>query len=80
MTVKVRLYATLRRYMPSVELGKSVEIQVPDGATVGVLLDVLSIPRDEMRTCYVAGLYRGIEHPLQEGDDVALFPPIGGGA
>lgn len=80
MKIKVRLYATLRKYMPDVPSGQSVDVTVPDGATVGDLLDTLGVPRDDMRTCYVASIYRTPDYTLREGDEVALFPPVGGGA
>ncbi len=77
--VKVRLYATLRRYLPEMAIGQSADVRLPEGATVGALLDQLGIPRDEMRICYVGGLYSDLERQLRDGDDVALFPPVGGG-
>ncbi len=79
MKVKVRLYATLRQYMPGIALGESVEIVLPDGTTVGGLIGHLGIPPNEVKVSMVGGLFKEPDYVLEEGDDVALFPPIGGG-
>ena len=78
--VKVRVYAMLRRYLPELELGRALVVRLPHGATVGELLDQLGIPRQETKSCFVNGLQRSLGYPLQEGDEVALFPPIAGGS
>lgn len=79
INVKVRAYATLREYLPEVGLGESAKVAVPPEATIETLLDKLGIPRAEVKLCYVSGLYREQDYALQEGDEVALFPAVGGG-
>lgn len=79
INVKVRVYASLKDYLPGIGLGQSVEVTMPPGATIETLLDKLGIPRAEVKLCYVSGLYREQGYALQEGDEVALFPPVGGG-
>ena len=79
MKVKVRAYATLRRYLPDVPLGRSVELELPEGSTVGDAVDLLGIPRSEAKVCLVDSLQRDLGHRLEEGDAVVLFPPVGGG-
>ena len=79
INVKVRAYASLREYLPGVAMGESAEVAVPLEATIETLLDKLGIPRAEVKLCYVSGLYREQGYALQEGDEVALFPPVGGG-
>jgi molybdopterin synthase sulfur carrier subunit len=78
--VKVRVYATLRRHLPKLAVGESAVVQLPSPATIGVALDYLGIARDEARSCFVNGLRHEIDHPLEEGDELAVFPPVGGGA
>ena len=38
MIVHVKLYASLRRYRPAVELGQTFQIDLPAGATVEQLI------------------------------------------
>ena len=79
INVKVRAYASLREHLPGIALGESAEVMMPPEATIGILLDKLGIPRAEVKLCYVSGLYREQEYVLREGDEVALFPAVGGG-
>ena len=61
-------------------------LDVPDGATVEALLSVLrertSKQSDIWRTLAVAVNrdYAGLSTVLREGDEVALLPPVSGGA
>ena len=60
-------------------------LEVPDGATVEVLLSLLraqtSKQSDIWRTLAVAVNrdYAGLAKVLREGDEVALLPPVSGG-
>ncbi len=60
-------------------------LELPDGGTVDALLDELSRRHPEIAAlraaCKVAvnqELARG-DHPLSDGDEVALIPPVAGG-
>jgi molybdopterin synthase catalytic subunit len=81
MTVKVRFFAGL---VPIVG-EKSIEVSLPANATVGTLRDqlVLRYPVLEafMTTyvCAVAEEMQPPEHPLADGDEVDIIPPISGG-
>ncbi len=79
INVKVRVYASLKEYLPELGHGESAEVTMPPGATIETLLDKLGIPRSEVKLCYVGGLYREQSYALREDDEVALFPPVGGG-
>ena len=46
MQVRVKLYATLSRYLSNTGPGIPVEIEVPDGTTVGDLVNRLKLPRE----------------------------------
>lgn len=77
--VRVRAYATLRDYLPGVPAGESSTVAVPEGTTIAQLADRLGIPAAEVKTRFVNGVQRDPAHRLQPGDEVAFFPPIGGG-
>ncbi len=80
MLVKVRAYAMLRRYLPGAAIGQSAVVELPPEATVGDALDRLGIPRAETKVCFVGGLRRDHDHRLKDGDELAVFPPVAGGA
>jgi molybdopterin converting factor small subunit len=75
----VRLFATLRRCLDGVAVGAATEVELPDGATVADLLAMLGVPLAEAKVAFVNGRARPMEWPLQPGDEVGIFPPIGGG-
>ena len=79
MQVRVKLYATLSRYFSNTAPGIPFEIEVPKGATVADLVNRLKLPREEVKLFFVKGRARPIDWPLEPGDEVGIFPLIGGG-
>ncbi len=79
ITVQVKLFATLRRYRPGLKMGQALAVELPAGATVGQLIRELGLPGEEVRMVFVNGLVRERDHPLADGDEVGIFPPVGGG-
>jgi MoaE-MoaD fusion protein len=82
MEVEVRLFAMLRERAGS----DSVTVEVPDGATVRDAVDALARehPLGELlaRMPVVMAVnreYVAEERHLQEGDELALIPPVSGG-
>jgi MoaE-MoaD fusion protein len=62
-------------------------LELPDGATVGVLLDRLAMQRDGIPAGTWSSIavsvnheYAGAGKMLREGDEVGLLPPVSGGA
>jgi len=74
--VKLNLYATLRAYVGGVP---QVETEIEPGQTVGDLLDRLGVPRDQTRIVFVNSRAASICCPLQGGEQIGVFPAIGGG-
>ena len=79
MRVKVKLLATLARFSSVAQPGAPFEMNLPDPATVQDLVDQLGIPSEEIKISFVNGLIHGLDWVLQQGDEVGIFPPIGGG-
>ncbi|MCL4533922.1 MAG: MoaD/ThiS family protein [Bacteroidetes bacterium] len=77
--VEVYLYATLRRYQPALRHGEPVRVEMAPGATVQDLLESLGIPAEELKQTFINGISRQPDWVLEEGDRVAVFPPIAGG-
>ena len=75
MVVSVRLFAGLRE-----RAGRDrVEVELPDGAVVSDLLAAMDVAP---RSCVVAinREYADEAAPVREDDEVALVPPVSGGA
>lgn len=79
ITVEVRVYASLQKYYPDLEIGKPLVIALDDKAKLGNLLGELKIPRDEIAVVMVNGRQEKESYLLQDGDRVGIFSPIGGG-
>ena len=81
MIVKVKLFAMLKE-----SLGEEVELQVPEPATVSRLMRrfVEEYPQFEHAAASlnvaVDYAYSPGDHPIAEGQEVAIIPPVSGGA
>lgn len=83
MNIRLKLYASLGRYLPSGAKRNEVDLKVDDNASV---LDVLTAHNVPMETCHLI-LVNGVFSPpanaanarLKEGDAVAVWPPVAGG-
>ncbi len=79
ITVQVRLYATLRRLRPDLGLGEALPVELEEGATVGRLFQEMALPENEVKIVFVNNLVRERDHVLADGDELGIFPPVGGG-
>ena len=79
ITVRVRLFATLRQFQPGLGLGEAFSVELPDKATVADLIQQLDLPDKEIKIIFVNGIFRDRAHPLADGDELGIFPPVGGG-
>jgi molybdopterin synthase sulfur carrier subunit len=79
ITVHVKLFATLRQYRPGLGIGEAFPIELPDGASVRDLIQTVGLPQDEVKIVFVNALFREPAHRLADGDEVGIFPPVGGG-
>jgi len=79
ITVHVKLFATLRQARPDVPMGQAFAIELPEGATVADLIRKLELPDKEVKLIFVNALFRERNHVLADGDEVGIFPPVGGG-
>lgn len=79
MTVEVKLFATLRRHFPDLGVGEAMTVELPANATLGQLLLTLDLPEEQVKVMFVNGIVRKPDYRLSDGDEVGVFPPIGGG-
>ena len=79
MHVRVKLFATLRHYAPSEAIGLPFEVDLAEGATVTDLIHHLSLPAEEVKIVYINARARPEDWCLESGDEIGIFPPIGGG-
>ena len=77
--VKIKLFANLREYHPDEDDKKSYTLNMEEGSTLKDLYKKLEIPEDEVKMTFINNLKQPIDYKLQEGDVIAIFPPIAGG-
>jgi sulfur carrier protein ThiS len=78
ITVTVRLFAALRRFLPPGVDGP-LGHTLPVGATVADLLDAIGVPDDIDATVAIDGELAERKDALEDGADVMVLSPMEGG-
>ena len=76
MEVKVTLHGILRDHLPRPARGRTI-LSLPEAATIADVLQQLEIKRRV--NAAVDGAQVEVSRVLQDGDDLHLFRPLGGG-
>lgn len=88
MKVTVKLFATLtqtvsapilEQYPQGIRSGSPIEVELPEGSTLADLVTRLELPREIIKITFVNGKTQELDHRLESGDEVGIFPPIAGG-
>jgi molybdopterin converting factor small subunit len=77
--VQVKLFASLRYHRPGLAIGESFPVELPAEATLDELVQELGLPSEEVKLLFVNGRSQSLEYALVSGDEVGIFPPVGGG-
>jgi molybdopterin converting factor small subunit len=77
--VEVRLFVSLRKYLPPGASGHKVLLELESGSTIAHVLRRLKIPEGLAKITLRNGVHAPRETPLADGDVLSLFPPIAGG-
>ena len=84
MNITFKLFASLGDHLPaSVRPGNEMPLTVADGATIAQVIEPFALPPKLVHLVLVNGKYipptQRDSHALQEGDVLAIWPPIAGG-
>jgi molybdopterin converting factor small subunit len=74
-TIEIRLFATLRRFLPASPKNYPIE----PGMSLSDLIIKLGIPQEEAKLVFVNGKKAGLDVKLKHRDRIGIFPPVGGG-
>ncbi len=80
MTVSIKLFATLRKYLPDNAVNKTATLELGDQATSSDIIEQLGIPDGHIHLILIDGKHSAEDSPLSDGAVVSFFPPIAGGA
>lgn len=74
MKIKLKLFATLRN-----DRFDEMELDVEKDSRIDSLFDRIKLKQDDVAIIFINGRHADHSTLLNDGDDVAFFPPIGGG-
>jgi len=82
--ITFKLFAMLTDHLPAqARAGNVMELEVPPGATVAHIVEQFALPPKLVHLVLVNGFYVAPDmrrtHVLNEGDTLAIWPPIAGG-
>lgn len=77
MRLTVRLFGDLRKYLPRGQ--ELIQMELPEGATPMALLQQIGIHPGEVWLVRANRQVVPDDQPLQDGDDIEVFEPVGGG-
>ena len=80
MNVEVRLFATLRAYLPAGSGRTTTQMDLPDTARVADVLGHLAIPPEQAALVLVNGRYEADQQrQLSDGSILSIWPHVAGG-
>lgn len=83
MRIAFKLFASLSDYLPAGSRDNRIDLDVDEGVSVAELIRRYEVPERNAHLVLVNGLFippvERSRRRLQEGDEVAVWPPIAGG-
>ena len=77
MTITVRFFASLREQLGTAKTGIDFESNLTVAKVWEQATDSKPAPANMLSA--VNQVYAGFDHPVNDGDEVAFFPPVTGG-
>lgn len=83
MRIRLKLYASLAAHLPADAHKNEADVTVADGVTVERALAMFGVPREHCHLVLINGVFSTpearAEQTLQDGDHLAVWPPVAGG-
>lgn len=84
MKITVKLYASLREYLPKKTNNYKISLNVDNELSVTDILESLNVPDDSIHLVLLNGVYlndeeRKVKYSLKDSDTIAVWPPVAGG-
>ena len=84
MKITFKLYASLTDYLPAESrYGNRVTLELDEGTSIAQVIEPFGLPQKMVHLVLVNGVYvapaERLSRVLNEGDVLAIWPPIAGG-
>jgi molybdopterin converting factor small subunit len=79
MEIEVKLFATLRDYLPKESDRFSCRMEINGQTRVQDICSKLKIPDEMPKIILVNGVHGKRDQLLKDGDVLSIFPPVAGG-
>jgi hypothetical protein len=80
MNIEVRLFGTLRDYLPAGTSLPGTRVDMPPGSSIADALEKLSVPLTEVALTVVNGRYESDrQRPLEDGAVLSVWSHVAGG-
>lgn len=83
MKITFKLFANLTDYLPAERKYNAIELEVAPATTIADLVARFNLPAKQVHLVLVNGVYiepaDRLTHPLDDGDILAIWPPVAGG-
>ncbi len=83
MKITLKLFASLKPYLPAGTPKNETEIEVREGTTVQSVINAIGMPEGVYKLVLVNGIFVMPEaratQVFAEGDALAIWPPVAGG-
>jgi molybdopterin converting factor small subunit len=79
MEIEVKLFATLRDYLPEGSSRFSCKMKIDGHTRIEDVMSTLKIPEEMPKIILVNGIHGKKDQVLKDGDVLSVFPPVAGG-
>lgn len=79
MKVEIRVFATLRRYLPELGIGEARIMEIEPGTSMGDIQEAIGLPADEVKIIMCNNLNVEPDVIAQDGDRITYIPAVAGG-
>jgi len=79
MKVNIRVFATLRRYLPELGIGEPLTLEIPEGTTLDEIREQVGLPEEEVKVYMRNNRQARPEDTAEDGDRITFIPAVAGG-
>jgi len=79
MKVEIRVFATLRRYLPELGIGEPKIIEIEPGTTMDEIREILGLPASEVKIIMRNNLHVEANAIAEDKDRITYIPAVAGG-